>query len=363
MLLQLFSIQPRKKEPGLDPGTAVYAGPEREQKPHIRLFSYSETDYLERAVTADELPALIDPNRMTWLDVDGVHDVRMVEQIGAAFGLHPLTVEDIVNTNQRPKLEEYPEYVYIVLKMLHYDHSGCRLEAEQVSMIVGNRFVLSFQEAMEGDVFESVRRHIRDGRGRLRRAGSDFLAYSLIDPIVDYYLHVLEGVGEHIEQLEDRVLSDPGPDALRTINRLRRMVIFLRRSIWPLRDVLVGMERSDLTFMSEHTRLYFRDVYDHTVRTVEIIESSREVIASIIDLYMSTLSVRMNEVMKILAVISTFFLPLTFIAGVYGMNFRTEASPYNMPELNWYLGYPFALALMAVVALFLYFFFRRKRWM
>ena len=274
-----------------------------------------------------------------------------------------LTLEDIVSTSQRPKLEEYPTYIYIVLQMMHYEHEAGTLEAEQLSHVVGDAFGLSFQEAKEGEVFEPVRRRLREGRGRIRSAGSDYLAYALLDLVVDYYLDVLEGLGEHLEALEDAITTNPDPVQLRSINRLRRQVLFLRRSIWPLRDVVTALERSTLPFMTADVGVFFRDVYDHTVRTAEMIEASREVLASMTELYLSTVSQRMNEIMKVLAVISTFFLPLTFIAGLYGMNFDPGASPLNMPELDWYYGYPFALTLMAAIAVVMFVFFRRRGWL
>ena len=361
----MFHLHSRRhKKPGAAPGTLVYQGEEVLGPPRITVFDFTAQALEEKVVTdVSECARFRDPATVTWLDIEGVHDVDLVARLGPYFDIHPLTLEDIVHTRQRPKMEEYPQYIYVVLKMLHYHHETCELADEQVSLVLGPGYVISFQEAREGDVFDPVRLRLREARGRIRKAGADYLAYALIDLIVDYYLDVLEGLGEHIEALEDRILGSPDDDVLRQINKLRRHVLFMRRSIWPLRDVIMGLERSDLPFMHDETHVFFRDVYDHTMRTTEIIEASREVLASMIDLHMSALSNRMNEVMKVLAIISTFFLPLTFIAGVYGMNFNPEASPLNMPELNWFWGYPFSLALMAVTALWMYVFFRRKNWL
>ncbi len=356
--------RPHRKHPGDAPGTLVYEGDAAPGAVQIRVFDYDAGSLREETLGSTAACARYRASpTVTWIDVDGVHDVALVEQLGDAFGLHPLTLEDVVHTRQRPKMEEYPGYIYVVLQMLHYDHERCALDAEQVSLVVGDGFLLSFQESKQGDVFDPVRRRLRENRGRIRRLGADYLLYALIDLVVDYYLDVLEGLGEHIEDLEDRLLADPRPELLREINTLRRHVLFLRRSIWPLRDVVTALERSDLPFMTDEVDVYLRDVYDHAVRTAEIIESSREVLAAMADLYLSTVSNRMNEVMKLLAVISTIFLPLTFIAGIYGMNFDPAASPFNMPELHWAYGYPFALGLMAAVTLAMLAFFRHKRWL
>ena len=246
--------------------------------------------------------------------------------------------------------------------MMHYDHRTGSVEPEQVSIVVGRGFLLSFQEAKAGDPFEPVRHRLRGGHGYVRSAGADYLAYALVDVIVDHYLDILEGLGEHIERLEDDLLDRPTPGVLRAINRLRRQVFLLRRSIWPLRDVIVAFERSDCSFITADVDPYLRDVYDHTVRTVELIESAREMLAALTELYLATASHRMNEVIKVLTVIATFFLPLSFIAGVYGMNFDPAASPLNMPELGWAWGYPFAWALMLATAGGLLLFFRRRGW-
>ncbi len=354
---------PPLKKLGLSPGSLVYSGDLASSSVRATIFDFSENTLEERALSSSEETLLFaGRDTVSWLDIEGVHDVELVRRVGALFGIHPLTLEDIVNTHQRPKFEEYPDYAFMVLKMLHYDHEACEVSVEQVSLVLGHNYLISFQEAKEGDVFDPVRNRLREGRNRLRTSGADYLAYELMDLIVDHYLNVLEGIGEHIESIEDEITRDPNPALLRRINRLRRQVIFLRRSIWPLRDVFTNLERSTLPFLSKENAVYIRDVYDHTVRTMEIMESSRELLASMLELYLSNLSLRTNEVMKVLAVISTIFLPLTFVAGIYGMNFNTEASPYNMPELNWPLGYPFALGIMLLIFLGMIVFFKRKDW-
>ena len=357
-------LRPNRKLPGSIPGTLVYEGHQPTDAVRIHAFTYDADHFEEREVDDVAAYASLDaPGTVTWLDVDGVHDIGLVEELGRLFGLHPLTLEDIVSTDQRPKFEEYPEYVYLVLQMMHYDHAAGTIESEQVSLVLGQGFLLSFQDSKAGDVFDPVRERLRKGHGILRHSGADYLTYALLDVIVDYYMEILEGLGEHIEDLEDTVTLRTDTDTLRAINKRRRQIVLLRRTLWPLRDVILALERSDRPFISAEIDPYLRDVYDHTVRTVELIESAREILASLVELHLSTVSNRMNEVMKVLTIFATFFLPLTFIAGVYGMNFDPAASPLNMPELEWRWGYPFAWALMLGTSVALYSFFRRKGWL
>ncbi len=354
-------VHRRKK--GLAPGTLVYGGDEPTGPVAIRAIDYNSEMLQETEVErVEDCAAYATRETVTWINVDGVHDTALVSRLGQLFDIHPLTLEDVVSTHQRPKMEEYPAYVYIVLQMMHYDHETAALESEQVSLVFGSGFLISFQESIEGDVFEPIRKRLRES-GRIRAGGADFLAYALIDIVVDHYMYILEDLGEHIEALEDEVTIHPHPDIMHEINTFRRGVVHLRRSIWPLRDVVAALQRSELSFVSAETGLFLRDVYDHTVRTAEIIESTRDILASLTDLHVSALSFRMNEIMKVLAIIATFFMPLTFISGIYGMNFNPEASPLNMPELEWYFGYPFALGVMAVVAIGMFLFFRRRKWL
>lgn len=352
-----------RRKKGLAPGTLIYGGDEPAGPVTIRAIDYDAETLREQEVErVEECAAYATAKTVSWINVDGVHDTDIVSRLGAIFDIHPLTLEDIVSTSQRPKLEEYPTYIYIVLQMMHYDRATAALESEQVSLVFGEGFLISFQESIEGDVFEPIRKRLRE-HGRIRTGGADFLAYALIDIIVDHYMDILEDLGEHIETLEDEVTMRPHPDIMHEINQHRRRVVHLRRSIWPLRDVVAALQRSEHSFVSAETGLFLRDVYDHTVRTAEIIENTREILASLTDLHVSALSFRMNEVMKVLAIIATFFMPLTFISGIYGMNFDPNASPLNMPELEWYFGYPFALAVMAAVAVGMYVFFRRRNWL
>lgn len=356
-----LGVHRRKK--GLAPGTLVYGGDEPTGPVSISAIDYNSAVLREQVVErAEGCAAYATQDTISWINVDGVHDTDLISRVGAIFDIHPLTLEDIVSTRQRPKMEEYPAYIYIVLQMMHYDRETASLESEQVSLVFGSGFLISFQESIEGDAFEPVRNRLRE-HGRIRNGGADFLAYALIDIVVDHYMDILEDLGEHIETLEDQVTTHPHPDTMHEINQFRRRVVHLRRAIWPLRDVVAALQRSELPFVSSDTDVFLRDVYDHTVRTAEIIESTREILASLTDLHVSALSFRMNEIMKVLAIIATFFMPLTFIVGIYGMNFDPDASPLNMPELEWYFGYPFALVIMASIAVGMYLFFRRKHWL
>jgi magnesium transporter len=271
--------------------------------------------------------------------------------------LHPLVLEDILTTDQRPKMEDYDEYLYIVLRMLYYndDHDD-EVTTEQMSLILGMNFVLSFQER-ESDIFTPIIERMRNGKGRLRRMGADYLAYALMDSIVDHYFVILEKLGEKIEYLEDQLVVQATPATLQQIHGLKREMIFLRKSVWPLREVVGRMERGGSPLIRESTLVYLRDIYDHTIQVMDTIETFRDILSGMLDIYLSSISNRMNAVMKVLTVIATIFMPLTFIAGVYGMNFK------YMPELEWHWGYPAIWGLMVTIALFMLYFFKKKKWL
>ena len=318
--------------------------------------SYSPGSIEEKAkATLEECYGLQDGETVTWVNVDGVHDTSVIEQLGALVALHPLVLEDVVTLDQRPKLEEFDEHLFLVLKMLHYDNDE-RLAGEHVSLVVGHTFVISFQE-YEGDVFEPVRSRLRKNKGRIRKMGADYLAYTLIDTVVDHYFLMIEQLGEQIESLEELLLSDPEQSTLIRINELKREVIMLRKSIWPLREVISGLQRGESPIFKKKTMVFLRNVYDHTIQVLDIVETYRDLLSGLTDLYMSSLSQKMNEVMQFLTIIGTIFIPLTFIAGVYGMNFEI------MPELRWRYGYPIMMGLMAVMAFVLLIYFRRKKWL
>ena len=318
---------------------------------------YSENHVEEKDdLTVEEcLPFKAQPT-VTWVNVTGIHEIGIVEAFGKTFDIHPLVLEDIVHTGQRPKLEDLGEHLYVVLKMLKHEEDEDDFEAEQVSLIIGSNFVLSFQEE-GGDVFHSIRERIRKGKGRIRKSGGDYLAYTLIDAIVDNYFLVLENIGEKIEALQEEVLEEPDPTNLKTIQDTKREMIFLRKSIWPLRETISGLIRAESPIISEAVGPYLGDVYDHTIQVIDTIETYRDTISGTLDIYLSSLSNKMNEVMKVLTIIATIFIPLTFIAGVYGMNFK------YIPELEWKWGYFAIWIVFFVLGILMLIGFRRKKWL
>ncbi len=324
----------------------------------ITVFEYSPAAVHERriATIADWDPPA-DDETTTWINIDDVRDPQVIAQFGDRFGIHPLAIEDIHSTRQRPKLDDYEDYLFIVLKMLTWDEHARATHVEQVSLIVMPRLVLSFQERTPNDVFEPVREALRARKGRISHEGTDYLAYALIDEIVDHYFVVLESLGEEIDRLEDEIVEHPSSEVMRNLQSLKRELAFLRNSIWPLREVVGRLERADTPLIGEHAAVYLRDVYDHTIQVIETVETYRDITAGMMDIYLSSISNRLNSVMKVLTVISTIFIPLTFISSVYGMNFR------HMPELDWMIGYPLVLAAMLAIALSMLGLFRRNRWL
>jgi magnesium transporter len=290
-----------------------------------------------------------------WLNIDGVHQPEIIEEVGKSFGLHPLVAEDIASTGQRPKMEDYDDYIYVVLRMLRFDGEENETKTEQMSIIIGADFVVSFQER-SGDVFNYIRERLRNNKGKIRKLGTDYLAYTLIDAIVDNYFMILEKLGETIEEIEDKLITNPTAETLQILHDLKREMIFLRKSVWPLREVINRLERSESTLINKSTFVYLRDVYDHTIQVMDAVETFRDMLSGMLDIYLSSVSNRMNEVMKVLTVIATIFIPLTFVSGIYGMNFM------YMPELAHEWAYPAVLILMLVVALLMVVYFRRKKW-
>ncbi|KPK85704.1 MAG: magnesium transporter [Phycisphaerae bacterium SM23_33] len=347
---------------GQPPGTMVFVGERKTEKSKITTIDYDDTHFEAKQVgQVEECFPYRDKPTVTWINVDGIHDLEVVERLGSHFGIHPLVLEGIVNTTQRPKTEDFDEYIYLVLKMLSYDESSAGILAEQVSVVLGPNFVISFQER-EGDVFESIRERLRSQKGRIRQTGADYLLYSMVDAIVDQYFVILEKFGETIETTEEGLISDPVPERLQAIRSLKQDMIFLRKSVWPLREAVSALERAESKLIKKGTRVYLRDVYDHTIQVIDAIETYRDMLSGMLDVYLSSVSNRMNEVMKVLTIIATIFIPLTFVAGIYGMNFSPEASPFNMPELRWRYGYLACLGVMALVTATMVMYFRRKRW-
>jgi len=348
----------RPSKVGLPPGAVVYAGA---QPTHSVQFSVTDFD----ADTLDEWDAsditevlpLRDTSTVSWIHVDGVHDTELIRALGDHFGIHPLVLEDIAHVEQRPKIEEHDDYLFLVLKMVYHDGSTTEeaLRMEQVTLVLGPNFVISFQED-PGDVFDPIRERIRSARGRIRKLGPDYLAYALVDVIVDHYFVVLERFAETAEVIEDEILDEPTTDTQRKINDVRRQLIGMRRAVWPVRELLGRLERMESSLIQESTRPFLRDAYDHAVQVVDIVESLRDLVSGLTDLYMTAISNQMNEIMKVLTIIGTIFIPLTFVAGIYGMNFE------YMPELSWQYGYFGVWAVMIMMATVLLAFFRRREW-
>ncbi len=295
-------------------------------------------------------------DRVTWINVEGVHDVEVIRRLGDCHSFHPLVLEDIVNTVQRPKIEDYGDYLFIVLRMLRptVEHD---FSSEQLSLILGPNYIFTFQEGIQGDPFDPVRERIRASKGKIRGMGSDYLAYSLIDAIVDGYFSVLEEFGERVVDVEEELALTPERDTLHLINELKKEIIFLRKTVWPLREAIAFLERGDSHLLQDSTRVYFRDVYDHTVQVIDTVETYRDLLSGMLDLYLSSISNRTNEVMKFLTVIGTIFMPMTFLVGVYGMNFK------HMPELDWPNGYFALWGIMIAISLLMIVYFRKKRWL
>ena len=345
------------KPPGTVPGSLVHTGARKMETARVRMIDYGPDGLREETLErVDECFERAASSSVTWVNVDGLHDTGLIGRIGERFELHRLLLEDIVSPIQRPKIEEYGDHFFMVVKMLGFDSETETVTAEQVSFVVGPGFVFSFQER-PGDVFEQVRQRLREKKGRIRERGTDYLAYALIDAIVDSYFKILERVGDVIEEIEEAVLSDPALDVMHRTHHLKREMLVLRRAVWPLREVLGSLYRGEVELMSPETQVFTRDVYDHAVQVIDSVETLREVLSGAMDLYMSSVSNRMNEVMKVLTIIATIFIPLSFFAGLYGMNFS------YMPELGIRWAYPALLTFMAGVALGMVWYFRRKGWL
>jgi magnesium transporter len=352
---------PRVPSPGAAPGTlVVHAG----DKPQIFLFDYNATTVVEKELDSIDqaVPYLTDDaDSITWVDVRGLGDRKMLERMGEIFAIHPLALADVVNVPQRPKTEPYGAQQLLIGRMIQLDDDG-QVKTEQLGIILGKGYLLTVQEEARRDCLEPVRERIRRGRGSIRTEGADHLAYALLDAVIDGFYPVLEQLGERLEDLEVEAAKAPRGMS-RRIHDIKRELLLVRRAIWPQRDLLNSLLRDESPHVTKETRLYLRDPYDHAVQVMDMVETFREIASGLMDLYLSGVSNRMNEIMKFLTVISTIFLPLTFIAGVYGMNFDVEMSTYNMPELKWRYGYLFALGLMLFSAIGLLLYYRSKGWL
>ncbi len=344
------------KPAGAPPGTLVHTGHRKADHVRITLIDYDRERYEEREVSdvAECLPHL-DDGTVTWINVDGLHEVEVIRILGESLHIHPLVLEDVLHVDQRPKVEDHNDYLFIVTKMLNRNETG-DVEAEHVSLLLGPDWVLSFQE-MPGDLFGPIRDRLRQGKGRIRSLGADYLCYRLLDTIVDHYFVLLNDTAGTIEALENELEEDPDEVTLRRIHALKHELLFLRRQIWPLREALRELESSETDMIGEEVRTFLTDVRDHIYHVIETVDTFRDMASGMQDLYLSTVSNRMNEVMKVLTIIATIFIPLTFIAGIYGMNFA------YMPELGWRAGYFIILGVMAVLAGVMVVYFRRKKWL
>lgn len=342
---------------GMAPGSLVYVGEQSADPIRITVMDYTAEAFTESRL--EDLSACLDyvpRDSVTWINISGVHNPGLIEELGRLFHLHPLVLEDVLNTEGRPKLDDYDDYFFAVLKMIDYDAGSRRLDHEQVSLVAKKGVVISLQERA-GDVFDPVRERIRRGKGRIRKSGADYLAYALIDMIVDHYFTILERIGDQIEELQDEVMGEPDPKIVPAIHQCRQQVIYLRKASWPVREIIAGLLREESTLISDEVRLYLRDAYDHTIQVADSVETFRDILSGVLDIYLSHASNKMNEVMKVLTIIATIFIPLTFLAGVYGMNFE------YMPELRWRYAYPVVWGIFLLIFAGLLIVFKRKKWL
>lgn len=339
---------------GAPPGTLYYNGEETDSKVKITLIEFNETEFIEREFyNLDECMLHFKDDMTKWINVEGVHDTELIEKIGKRYNIHPLTLEDIVHVDQRPKFEEYDHYLVAILKMIMYDET---VYVEQLSLVLVDNTVISFQEPDGGDAFDVIRTRLRQGKGRVRKLGADYLFYALMDAVVDYYFYIIEKIGDKVERIEEEIINEPRRESLIELYNLKREVIYLRKQVWPLRDMLSNLLRSETTFITANTQLFLRDLQDHSTRIIDTVETYRDLLSGIMDIYLSTNSNKMNEVMKVLTIMSSIFIPVTFIAGVYGMNFEF------MPELKSPYGYAGIWIVMLGVMGGMVYYFKRKKW-
>lgn len=340
---------------GAPPGTIVYSGKDSSEKVKITLIEYNEKEFIEKNFyDFSECLEAVNPNMVKWINIDGIHKIELIETIGKHFNIHALTLEDIVNTNQRSKFEDYDSYVVSIMKMIYYNDE---IRSEQLTVILMEGLVISFQEIHGGDAFDMIRSRIRQGKGRVRKMGADYLAYALLDAVVDCYFNILEKFGDRIELLEEELMEDPSKQTLKQLHHMKREMIFLRKAVWPMRELINNLERSETELIKPSIDIYLRDLHDHSVRVIDTVETFRDLLSGMMDIYLSSVSNRMNEVMKVLTIITTIFVPVTFIVGVFGMNFDF------MPELHSKWGYPVTWLVIITTIVSLLIYFRRKKWM
>jgi magnesium transporter len=347
----------KAKQVGLPPGSLIHVGDRKIEKPVIDLIEYDATDYqVHNDQSVDQIRANLAAGRISWVNLTGIHDIALLGDLGDAFGVHPLALEDILNTQHRPKIEEYQDYLLIILKMLRFDDETKTIDTEQVSLIIGPNIVLSFQER-EWDVFNGVRDRLQRSSGRIRQRGTDYLAYALLDSIIDSYFQILEKVGDCLVDVEEELLTSPEQSSLGSVYHFKRELLLLRKSVWPLREVVSELQKGEIELVSEPTQVFLRDLYDHTIQVMDTVELFRDTVSGLHDLYLSSVSNRMNEIMKVLTIMASIFIPVTFIAGIYGMNFE------YMPELRWRWGYFMVWGIVLGCVGGMLVFFKKRKWL
>lgn len=350
-------LRKRSEKVGYVPGSLIYLGKKRKGKISLNLFDYNAKTCIEKKIDYKKKRfPFKKKSSVTWINIDGLHDVSVIEKIGSQYDIHPLTLEDILNTDQRPKIEIFDDYILIILKMLYYDDKKKKISSEQVSIILGDHYVISFQETKD-DIFDPIRHKLRQEMSKIRDMPSDYLMHAILDIIVDNYFIILEQTGEKIAIFEEELMNNPRSDTLKDIYRLKREILFLRRAVWPLREVISKLEKSESALINKQTEVFFRDLYDHVIQVIDNIENFRDLTSGMLDLYLSSISNKTNEVMKVLTIISTIFIPLTFITGIYGMNF------HNFPELGWKWGYFTIWGVILLIAFTMILFFKKKKWL
>ena len=344
------------RKTGMPPGSLLYTGETSPQTVTLRAMSYDAASFREfDPATMEELLSLKESNAVNWIQVVGLREEKVIERLGTCFGIHPLVMEDILEANHRPKLEDYGDYLYIILRAFNPKDKSYS-KTEQISLIIGKNYVLTFHDHDEL-LFDTLGNRLREGKGRLRTLGADYLAYAILDVVVDHYFSVVETLGESIEELEDKLVLQPNRNTLQKIHRLKHAILVLRKAVWPLRDVVGTLSRGESELIQPSTLLYLRDVYDHMIQVIDTLETYRDLLSGMLDIYLSSISNHMNQIMKVLTIISTIFIPLTFIVGIYGMNFK------YMPELEWEWGYPAVWCIMLLITVVMIDFFRRRKWL
>jgi len=356
--IDLQKFVSRTAQRGSIPGTVEYIGAPRQEKIRIDVLEYNDSTITNESIVGSvkELEGYIDQPGIKWIQVTGVHNLDILNEIGKQFNIIPLDLEDIANTTQRPRIEERDDYIFLVFKILQIDPESREVNMEQVSMVLGPNYVISFHETTP-QVFQTLHNRIVTSKGRVRKMKTDYLVFAIIDIIIDHYFTLIEDIGESIEETEEELITSPGQASQEAIYKIKRRLGYVKKTIWPAREVLNQLQRSDHQLIHDETRIYFRNNYDHTIQIIETLESLRDLTSGMMDLYLSTVSYKMNEIMKVLTIFSTIFIPLTFFAGVYGMNFK------YLPELEWKFGYFIFWGIMAVITIFMLLFFRRKKWL